>query len=258
MSNPSLSTVKRLFALSNNKCTFSVCTSKISENADTITGDVCHIKAKNPKGPRYDSQQTEIERNSISNLILLCKRHHKIIDSNVDEYPVSKLVEMKTKHEKNGRRELSPNDNQIAEKILIKYNQVNINHNSGSVIVDSPGAIKADNITIKSPKSKINIHPPEDAISSDINMLGYAKKIIDKFNKFSSKQKRKNSEYNHSIIYTNIQNEFGVYWKYIPKTRFYDLVEYIQKCIDKTMLGRTNTGKGYSSYSEFCKKVEGK
>ena len=86
-------TVKILFALSNNICAFPGCNSPISENSEIITGDICHIKAKSPGGPRFDSEQSDNERNSFENLILLCKRHHKIIDSDTVKYSVKSIIE---------------------------------------------------------------------------------------------------------------------------------------------------------------------
>src|SRR4051794_10381539 len=105
----SLKIMKRLFALSGNSCAFPNCSALIAEN-ETITGVICHIKAARRGGPRYDPEQTEEERHSFSNLILLCARHSKIIDSEPQQYPVSRLLEMKRNHEPKGTVEISEFD----------------------------------------------------------------------------------------------------------------------------------------------------
>jgi hypothetical protein len=48
---PSLVTVKRLFARSQNRCAFTGCDFPIVEESDTVTGIICHINARSPGGP---------------------------------------------------------------------------------------------------------------------------------------------------------------------------------------------------------------
>ncbi len=81
MSSPKLSTIKRLYAVSHNHCAFPECKTPLVESSGTVTGEIAHIKAANKGGPRYDSLQTEEQRHEYDNLILLCGRHHKLIDT---------------------------------------------------------------------------------------------------------------------------------------------------------------------------------
>jgi hypothetical protein len=95
-------TKNKLFALSGNKCAFSGCPQLIfSEDSDedVSVSNICHIEAAKEGGPRYNSDQMDIERNCYDNLILLCPNHHTIID-NVKKYTVRDLNEMKRRHEK--------------------------------------------------------------------------------------------------------------------------------------------------------------
>jgi hypothetical protein len=64
-----------------------------------IIGEQAHIVAESPAGPRGDSTLSIIERNSYSNLILLCPNDHLIIDSNPEFYTVERLHAMKRDHE---------------------------------------------------------------------------------------------------------------------------------------------------------------
>jgi len=86
--------MKRLFAVSGNRCAFPRCTIEIF-NDGAIVGEMCHIKAANPNGPRYDAQQSPEERHSFDNLILLCAIHHKVIDDDEEAYTVERLTNMK-------------------------------------------------------------------------------------------------------------------------------------------------------------------
>jgi hypothetical protein len=98
MSGPTVNTIKRLFAVSGNRCAFPKCREPLIDNG-ILVGDLCHIKAANPKGPRYDPTQTEAERHAFENLILLCKKHHTIVDTDLRQYTASALMIMKKEHE---------------------------------------------------------------------------------------------------------------------------------------------------------------
>jgi hypothetical protein len=95
---PTDATVKRLFARSGNRCAFPKCTVEIVQG-DTLVGEICHIKAARPDGPRYDPNQTSAERHGYENLILLCGTHHTVIDADDEAYTVERLIKMKNDHE---------------------------------------------------------------------------------------------------------------------------------------------------------------
>ena len=97
-SNISIKTVKKLFALSGNKCSFPDCDNSIFDENGTLIGEICHIEAANPSGERYNPDQTDKERNSDENLILLCPIHHKVTND-VSIYTVERLKAMKESHE---------------------------------------------------------------------------------------------------------------------------------------------------------------
>ena len=90
---------KRLYAHSGNQCAFPGCCAPIFEDDGQLTGECCHIKAFSPGGPRYDASQTDEERNGVDNLMLMCCRHHAIVDKNVDRYTIEVLQEYKQTHE---------------------------------------------------------------------------------------------------------------------------------------------------------------
>jgi hypothetical protein len=94
----SQATIKRLFAHSGNRCAFPRCMVDLVHGA-TVVGEICHIKAASPSGPRYDPQQTAEERHSYDNLVVLCGTHHTIIDNDPEAYTVERLVKMKVDHE---------------------------------------------------------------------------------------------------------------------------------------------------------------
>lgn len=58
-------------------------------------GEAAHITAASPDGPRYDSNLTSDQRKSAENGIWLCKKHARIIDVDVVNYPVQLLKHWK-------------------------------------------------------------------------------------------------------------------------------------------------------------------
>jgi hypothetical protein len=61
---------------------------------------VAHIVADSPDGPRGDLVLSEKLKDDISNLMLMCDEHHRLIDRiDIKGHPVEKLKEMKRKHE---------------------------------------------------------------------------------------------------------------------------------------------------------------
>lgn len=98
MTGPSTETIKRLFAKSGNRCAFPKCSSTLVDG-EKVVGKICHIKARNEKGPRFDQSQTPEERHGYDNLILMCGRHHDVIDDDEGAYTVEHLHRLKSKHE---------------------------------------------------------------------------------------------------------------------------------------------------------------
>ena len=57
-----------------------------------------HKVAREEAGCRGESPLTAEERDKYSNLILLCQKHHKIIDDHEEKYTIEKLQEIKNEH----------------------------------------------------------------------------------------------------------------------------------------------------------------
>lgn len=87
---------KKLWALSAGRC--AICNNELIRcEGNSNIGQECHIISPKPNGPRYQSDLADYD--NYDNFILLCANHHKEIDTNVDNYPVSKLKRIKRDHE---------------------------------------------------------------------------------------------------------------------------------------------------------------
>ncbi len=251
MKEPSLSTIKRLFARSNNHCAYPGCSFPIVEESGTVTGIVCHIKARSRGGPRYDPKQTPEERHHFNNLILMCARHSKLVDSEPMRFTVELLKEMKEIREREGSFELSPGEAKKAEALHFDYSRTYNISAGGHVMVDSPGSVQAGNVVFKTVKRKIKLEPPEGCIASDLMQRNYVKHLIDRYNEFASQQRVRKGTFSYAAIYGLIKKEFRADWDKIPIERFEELVNLIQSRINRTEVGSINRGKGYRNYSTY-------
>jgi 5-methylcytosine-specific restriction endonuclease McrA len=65
---------------------------------ESLIGEVCHINAHND-GARVNLSLTEEQKNKYSNLILLCRNHHKQVDDQENDYTAERLLQIKSDHE---------------------------------------------------------------------------------------------------------------------------------------------------------------
>lgn len=260
MNAPTERDIKRLFALSGNRCAYPQCQTAIVQPSGTVTGKICHINARNPKGPRYERNQTDAERHGFNNLILLCSVHHDIVDNEPNRFTAELLREIKEIHEKNGNIELTQNDVLNIRRLMDSYVSVVTGDNS-QVMIGSPGAIQAKNVTIKTQSKKAPSVQPLDAIGSSVEKKAYIEYLVKRYIEWrldGTKSGKDNRPFHPSMIHKEIEREFGARTYLVPQSRFHDLVEYLQARIDATIKGRINRFRNYHSYEEHLEILSGK
>lgn len=62
-------------------------------------GEIAHIHAHSGGGPRFNSSLTVAERDSYENTVLLCRRHHRLVDADAIAFPPELLRSWKRDHE---------------------------------------------------------------------------------------------------------------------------------------------------------------
>ncbi len=184
MKSPTNRDIKRLFALSCNRCAYPNCQTAIVQPSGTITGEICHIKAKSPQWPRYDPKQSDEERHAFANLILLCSIHHKIADSEPKKYTVELLKDFKEIHERNGSIELTQDDVRLVRKLIDSYLQIQAT-DEAQVMVNSPAGIQAKQITVKGNTKSSSRKTVEQTVVGDGNVFAggdmiHTEKVVQK------------------------------------------------------------------------------
>lgn len=72
----------------------------IAGREDGTFGFIAHIVADSPEGPRGHLQRSRLLARDLGNLMLLCAKHHKLIDVDaVDDHPEGLLLQMKSEQE---------------------------------------------------------------------------------------------------------------------------------------------------------------
>jgi len=92
----------------------------IDAKTPAVDAHIAHIHGANPGSPRYDPNMTDDERRSFTNLILLCKPHHDLVDKiRPDDHPADLLRQWKADREGPGTAALnSLTEDQLEELII--------------------------------------------------------------------------------------------------------------------------------------------
>jgi hypothetical protein len=103
-------TRKILWAQSGNRC--AICKEELvllgtARDDRSVVGDECHIISREPNGPRHDPSYPVDKIETVENLILLCRVHHKQVDDQVEAFTIHILRQLKCDHERWVREKLS-------------------------------------------------------------------------------------------------------------------------------------------------------
>jgi hypothetical protein len=105
--------VKRLYALSGNRCAFPGCETRLTDQVasgepPTNLGKIAHIVGLGRQGPRADPTIPTKDLNRVENLLLLCGVHHDLVDANPRIFSVEVLATYKANHEARIERASTP------------------------------------------------------------------------------------------------------------------------------------------------------
>lgn len=92
-------TIKELFALSGNQCSFPGCTHSVIDALGNVVAQIVHIKGVGTSAARHDPTVSGRELAAPANLMVMCYAHHKATDDEV-AYPVARLQQIKREHER--------------------------------------------------------------------------------------------------------------------------------------------------------------
>ncbi|MDX8355187.1 hypothetical protein [Cognatiyoonia sp. IB215182] len=141
---PTASTVYKLYG-SSRHCAFPDCREphiEVDENTGVkiCNAEVSHIHARRENGPRWDASQSSEDNRSDGNLMLLCRKHHAVVDDRRNEkyYTPDLLKAWKAEQEMQEGDALAAEDLEAIEQtnVIIAADTVNLGGEGGS----APGA----------------------------------------------------------------------------------------------------------------------
>lgn len=255
MTSPTERTIKKLFALSRNRCAYPNCETPIVHETGAITGDVCHIKAASLGGPRFDPGQTDAERHAFENLVLMCKVHHQVVDSNPVRFTVDLLKDMKAMRESDGDIELSMEAARMAVKLKEATDIILHAGRDAQVMVGSPGGIQAQHVgqvIIKTGKRRgPSAVPTSGGIGHNLAKRNYTLHLIERYNDFQKWDQTKKGVGKYITIHKAIKREFGSKWDFIDEMEFPRLSAFLQRKILGSKLGRIMNSRGQKCFSTW-------
>lgn len=94
---------KILWGKSGNKCAIcrhALVVDPTVQDSESVVGEECHIISGAQGGPRYNPSYPSTQIDDLSNLMLLCRVHHKMVDDQAETYTANVLRGIKMNHEK--------------------------------------------------------------------------------------------------------------------------------------------------------------
>lgn len=123
---PKAPVLRELYLLSGNQCAMPSCLNVIIDDKGAVIGQICHIEAAMPQGPRFSDLQTNDERRQLSNLVLICANHHIQIDSKKHEndWPLAKVRKLKADHEANFKANFKAISGSLEQRFADQFSDI--------------------------------------------------------------------------------------------------------------------------------------
>ncbi len=147
----------------------------------------------------------------------------------------------------------------FAKILLNDFRRVSVVNNSGNVAINSPGAIQAHTVNVKTTRRSVTVSAPPGTIGADQQASRYVQHLIKRYNEFASADKTRRAKFSFGALSSNIESTFGAPWKLLPMEKFDAVCDYLQQRIGRTIVAKNNKSKGipsYSSYADFLSKHE--
>ena len=105
---------------------------------------------------------------------------------------------------------------------------------------------------------------PDGSIGSNLLQRNYIRYLVERYHRFREAEASFGSgptRFSYAVIFKNIERQFQAPTYFIPQARFYELAEYLQHRIDRTILGKRNRARGIPNYvspEEFAVEQQGR
>ena len=134
----------------------------------------------------------------------------------------------------------------------MKGKTTNLIHSTG------PGAfvIQGSNVKVQfSPRRNPTMEYPAGSIGADLTHRNYIRYLTERYFRFreadASFGQKAARRFSYAVLFKNIENRFKAPTYFIPLARFDELVDFLQRKIETTILGKRNRARGHRNYETF-------
>jgi hypothetical protein len=94
---------------------------------------------------------------------------------------------------------------------------------------------------------------PDGCIGASLPKRNYVKYLVERYNHYREADERfgRTDRFHYSVLFKNIESKFKAPTYFIPETRFPEVVDFLHRRIDNTILGRVNGKRGIPNYESF-------
>jgi len=95
---------------------------------------------------------------------------------------------------------------------------------------------------------------PAGCIGSNLSQRNYIKYLVERYHRFREADAsfgRSAGNFSYAVIFKNIEREFKAPTYFVPESRFDELVAFLQRKVNGTILGKRNRARGILNYVSF-------
>lgn len=96
---------------------------------------------------------------------------------------------------------------------------------------------------------------PAGSIGADLVRRNYIRYLTERYFRYreadASFGPKGARRFSYAVLFKNIESHFKAPTYFIPLTRFDDLVDFLHRKIEATILGKRNRAKGHRNYETF-------
>lgn len=111
-------------------------------------------------------------------------------------------------HESAAGRPERATDSVIAKMLLNDLQHIEITDNAGNIAINSPGAIQAHTVNVRTSRRRVAVNPPPGTIGADQQQSRYVQYLIKRYNEYASADKTRATRFNYGVISTNVEGRY--------------------------------------------------
>jgi hypothetical protein len=135
----------------------------------------------------------------------------------------------------------------------VKTRTKNVVHSTGpgAFVIQGGGDVKVHFAAKRKPKMEY----PAGSIGADIRRRNYVRYLTERYFRYreadASFGPKAVRRFSYAVLFKNIETHFKAPTYFIPIARFDELVDFLQRKIEATILGKRNRARGHRNYETF-------